>query len=158
MLGASGPAEVPAPHHAKVLGHEYTLAANTLAADAVATTLSAAGAASAQSQASDAIFVVQLDHAADPQLLQNQTSRDRKVSKGGKRARARADVQAEHEPSQGTGYLTVNPLFAGSAGSAGVAVETTSSGDEGEARTGYRPRKGSLTLGGFDSDQTTMEI
>ena len=85
-----------------------------------------------------------------------------KLSKGSKRVRARADAQAEHEPSQGAGYLTVNPLFAGGAGSTPVAV-STSSGDQGGTSSGHRPRlegprKGSRTLCGFDADETTMDM
>ena len=46
-----------ASHHTNIWDHEYSLAANTQVADAVATTTSAAGAASAQSpQPPDAIF------------------------------------------------------------------------------------------------------
>ena len=94
---------------------------NRQAADAISTTTSAAGAASAQGQPPDAIFEVRPDHAVESRSPHNQNSGDRKAQKGSKRARARADVQAEHEPSQGAGYLTVNPLFAGT-GSASVAV------------------------------------
>ena len=154
----AGAATATASHHTNMWDHEYTLATNTQAAGSDAAATSAVGAASTPSQGADDIFAVRPDRAAGSQSPPLQGGRDRKPSKGNKRARARADVQAEHEPSQGAGFLTINPLFAGGTNSAGVDADTAGSCDQGGASTPYRPRTGSITLGGFDADETTMEM
>ena len=56
----------------------------------------------------DGLFKVQPDCSATPDT---QRHGGRTPSKGGKAARARAEVEAEHEPLQETGGLIANPLF-----------------------------------------------